>query len=48
MIPFLPNLAWFDRLLPGGLPLSSSALLSDPDGSGKPLIDIVIMFGELQ
>ena len=48
MIPFFTNLAWFDRLLPGGLPLFSSALLSDPSGSGKHLSDIVIMIGKMQ
>ncbi len=29
---------WFDRLLPEGLPIPSSTLLSGPGGSGKPLI----------
>jgi len=33
---------WFDRLLPGGLPIPSSTLLSGPGGSGKPLVGNVI------
>ncbi|MEA1976877.1 MAG: hypothetical protein U9N80_03155 [Chloroflexota bacterium] len=33
---------WFDRLLPDGLPISSSTLLSGPGGSGKPLVGNVI------
>jgi hypothetical protein len=33
---------WFDRLLPDGLPIPSSTLLSGPGGSGKPLIGNVI------
>jgi KaiC/GvpD/RAD55 family RecA-like ATPase len=28
---------WLDALLPEGLPLDTSTLLSGPDGSGKPL-----------
>jgi KaiC/GvpD/RAD55 family RecA-like ATPase len=34
---------WFDRLLPEGLPIPSSMLLSGPGGSGKPLIGNVIV-----
>ena len=34
---------WFDRLLPDGLPIPSSTLLSGPGGSGKPLIGNVIV-----
>ena len=33
---------WFDRLLPEGLPVPNSFLLSGPGGSGKPLIGNVI------
>lgn len=33
---------WFDRLLPEGIPVPSSILLSGPGGSGKPLIGNVI------
>ncbi len=29
---------WFDRLLPEGIPIPSTTLLSGPGGSGKPLI----------
>lgn len=35
--------AWFDRLMPQGLPIPSSTLLSGPGGSGKPLIGDVIV-----
>ncbi|MCA9934530.1 MAG: hypothetical protein H6662_01900 [Ardenticatenaceae bacterium] len=35
--------AWFDRLLPEGLPIPSVTLLSGPGGSGKPLIGNVIV-----
>ena len=34
---------WFDRLMPQGLPIPSSTLLSGPGGSGKPLIGDVIV-----
>lgn len=34
---------WFDRLLPEGLPIPSTTLLSGPGGSGKPLIGNVIV-----
>jgi len=33
---------WFDHLLPEGLPIPSSTLLSGPGGSGKPLVGNVI------
>jgi len=34
---------WFDDLLPEGLPIPSTLLLSGPGGSGKPLIGNVIV-----
>jgi KaiC/GvpD/RAD55 family RecA-like ATPase len=34
---------WFDRLLPEGMPIPSSTLLSGPGGSGKPLIGNLIV-----
>ena len=34
---------WFDRLLPQGLPIPSTTLLSGPGGSGKPLIGNVLV-----
>jgi len=40
---FFTNQEWFDRLLPEGLPIPSSSLLSGPGGSGKPLIGNVIV-----
>ena len=39
---------WFDRLLPEGLPVPSSTLLSGPGGSGKPLIGNVMVAAWLQ
>lgn len=35
--------AWFDELLPEGLPYPSSILLSGPGGSGKPLIGNILV-----
>jgi len=43
MKSFSTNQAWFDRLLPDGIPIPSSTLLSGPGGSGKPLIGNVIV-----
>ncbi len=40
---FYTNQDWFDRLIPEGLPIPSSTLLSGPGGSGKPLIGNVIV-----
>ena len=37
------NQPWFDRLIPEGLPIPSSTLLSGPGGSGKPLIGNVVV-----
>lgn len=34
---------WFDRLLPEGVPIPSTTLLSGPGGSGKPLIGNVLV-----
>lgn len=34
---------WFDQLIPEGLPIPSSTLLSGPGGSGKPLVGDVII-----
>lgn len=33
---------WFDRLLPEGLPIPSSTIISGPGGTGKPLIGNMI------
>jgi KaiC/GvpD/RAD55 family RecA-like ATPase len=43
MKTFHTNEEWFKRLLPEGLPIPSSTLLSGPGGSGKPLIGNVIV-----
>jgi len=34
---------WFDNLLPHGIPIPSSILLSGPGGSGKPLIGNILV-----
>lgn len=34
---------WFDKLLPEGLPVPSSTIISGPGGSGKPLLGAVIL-----
>lgn len=43
MSTFHTNQDWFDNLLPKGLPIPSSTLLSGPGGSGKPLVGDVII-----
>ena len=43
MKTFHTNEEWFKRLLPEGLPIPSSTLLSGPGGSGKPLIGNIIV-----
>lgn len=40
--------AWFDRLVPQGLPIPSSIFLSGPGGSGKPLVGNMIVAGWLR
>ncbi|MBN2470300.1 MAG: hypothetical protein JXN59_06195 [Anaerolineae bacterium] len=42
MKSFHTQQAWFDQLLPEGLPIPSVTLLSGPGGSGKPLIGNVL------
>jgi len=37
------NQDWLDRLLPEGLPVPSSTIISGPGGSGKPLVGAVIL-----
>jgi len=34
---------WLDKLLPGGLPIPSSTLISGPGGSGKPLVELAFI-----
>ena len=43
MNTFHTNQGWFDNLLPEGLPIPSSTLLSGPGGSGKPLVGDVMI-----
>src|SRR3989337_1489398 len=32
------GISWIDKVIPDGLPLNSSTIISGPGGSGKPLI----------
>ena len=32
------NIDWFDKILPDGLPIKSTTIITGPGGSGKPLI----------
>lgn len=40
--PFFTHTDWFDQLIPNGIPIPSSLMLSGPGGSGKPLIGNVL------
>ena len=33
------NIPWFDELLPEGILIPSSTLISGPGGTGKPLVE---------
>lgn len=39
---FRTNFEWLDRLMPEGIPIPSSTVISGPGGSGKPLIGLAI------
>lgn len=43
MAAFRTNLNWIDRLMPEGIPIPSSMLISGPGVSGKPLIGLAIV-----
>jgi KaiC/GvpD/RAD55 family RecA-like ATPase len=32
------NIDWFDKMIPDGLPVKSTTIITGPGGSGKPLI----------
>ncbi|MGC9468324.1 MAG: hypothetical protein ACP5HS_07025 [Anaerolineae bacterium] len=40
---FHTNFEWLDRLMPEGIPIPSSTVISGPGGSGKPLIGLAIV-----
>ena len=40
---FRTNFEWLDRLMPGGIPIPSSTVISGPGGSGKPLIGLAVV-----
>jgi KaiC/GvpD/RAD55 family RecA-like ATPase len=37
------NIKWMDKLLPEGIPIPSSTLISGPGGTGKPLIEFAFI-----
>ncbi len=39
---FVTGLDWFDPLLPDGIPVPSSILISGPSGTGKPFVGLAI------
>jgi KaiC/GvpD/RAD55 family RecA-like ATPase len=40
---FHTKLEWLDRLMPEGIPIPSSTVISGPGGSGKPLIGLAVV-----
>jgi KaiC/GvpD/RAD55 family RecA-like ATPase len=40
---FRTNFEWLDRLMPEGIPIPSSMVISGPGGSGKPLIGLAVV-----
>jgi KaiC/GvpD/RAD55 family RecA-like ATPase len=40
---FHSNFEWLDRLVPDGIPIPSSTVISGPGGSGKPLIGLAVV-----
>jgi len=45
---FYTHRKWMDQLMPEGLPIPSSTVISGPGGSGKPLIGLAIAASWLQ
>jgi len=45
---FLTGLGWFDSLLPEGIPIPSSILISGPSGTGKPFVGLAFAASWLQ
>ncbi|MBN2505741.1 MAG: hypothetical protein JXQ71_03495 [Verrucomicrobia bacterium] len=43
MLNFHSNIEWLDRLMPEGIPVPSSTVISGPGGSGKPLIGLAVV-----
>ncbi len=39
----ITNIKWLDELLPEGLPVPSSTLISGPGGTGKPLVEFAFV-----
>lgn len=42
------NIKWLDKLLPEGIQIPGSTLLSGPGGTGKPLLELAFVSGWLQ
>lgn len=40
---FRTNIEWLDRLMPEGMPVPSSTVISGPGGSGKPLVALAFV-----
>ena len=45
---FFTGLGWFDSLLPEGIPIPSSILISGPSGTGKPFVGLAFAASWLQ
>lgn len=43
MIKLKTNIKWLDQLLPEGIPVPSSTLISGPGGTGKPLVEFAFV-----
>jgi len=43
MVKLKTNIEWLDKLLPEGLPIPSSTLISGPGGTGKPLVEFAFV-----
>jgi len=48
MTNFVTGLGWFDSLLPEGIPIPSSILISGPSGTGKPFVGLSVAGSWLQ
>lgn len=45
---FVSGLTWFDSILPSGIPIPSSIMISGPSGTGKPFVGLAIAGSWLQ
>ena len=42
MTNFVTRLGWFDSIVPSGVPVPSSILISGPSGTGKPFVGLAV------